>query len=96
MTSAGCASSIPHAHLQSDAFAKDADEVLAAARAAGVERVLVPAWDLASSRDGLAFARRHGLPAAVGIHPHVAGRGRRGHVGGALRACHATRGRGHR
>jgi TatD DNase family protein len=61
-----------HAHLQSDAFANDADEVLTAARAAGVERVLVPAWDLASSRDGLAFARRHGLPAAVGLHPHVA------------------------
>ena len=62
-----------HAHLQSDAFANDADEVLDAARAAGVERVLVPAWDLDSSRDGLAFARRHGLPAAVGLHPHVAG-----------------------
>jgi TatD DNase family protein len=63
-----------HAHLQSEAFARDADEVLTAARAAGVERVLVPAWDLDSSRDGLAFARRHGLPAAVGLHPHVAGR----------------------
>ena len=62
-----------HAHLQSEAFAGDADEVLDAARATGVERVLVPAWDLGSSRDGLAFARRHGLPAAVGLHPHVAG-----------------------
>ncbi len=63
-----------HAHLQSEAFAGDADEVLDAARAAGVERVLVPGWDLDSSRAGLAFARRHGLPVAVGLHPHVASR----------------------
>jgi TatD DNase family protein len=61
-----------HAHLQSDAFLGDADAVLAAARAAGVERILVPAWDLPSSRDGVAFARRHGLPTSAGIHPHAA------------------------
>jgi TatD DNase family protein len=61
-----------HAHLQSDAFRGDADAVLAAARAAGVERLLVPAWDVPSTRDGLAFARRHGLPTSAGIHPHAA------------------------
>jgi TatD DNase family protein len=62
-----------HAHLQAEAFARDADEVLASARAAGVERLLVPAWDVASTRAGLAFGRRHGLPTTAGIHPHAAG-----------------------
>jgi len=61
-----------HAHLQSEAFARDADAVLESARAAGVERLLVPAWDLASSQAGLTFARRHGLPTTAGIHPHEA------------------------
>jgi TatD DNase family protein len=62
-----------HAHLQSEAFVGDADAVLAAARTAGVERLLIPAWDLASTHAGIAFARRHGLPTSAGIHPHVAG-----------------------
>jgi TatD DNase family protein len=61
-----------HAHLQSEAFARDADEVLADARAAGIERLLVPGWDLPSSRAGLELARRLDLPTSVGIHPHVA------------------------
>lgn len=61
-----------HAHLQSDAFAQDAAEVLDRAREAGVERLLIPAWDLPSSRSGAAFAQRHGLPTSAGVHPHVA------------------------
>ena len=61
-----------HAHLQSEAFAGDADEVLAAAHAAGVERLLIPAWDLPSTHAGLAFVRRHGLRTTAGIHPHLA------------------------
>jgi TatD DNase family protein len=61
-----------HAHLQSDAFADDADAVLAAAREAGVERVLVPAWDLESTRAGIDFVRERGLWTSAGIHPHVA------------------------
>jgi len=64
-----------HAHLQADAFARDLPDVLARAAAAGVTRILVPGWDLASSRAAVALAgERHGvrLAAAVGIHPHVA------------------------
>ncbi len=61
-----------HAHLQSEAFADDADAVLAAARAAGVERLLIPAWDLPSTLSGLTFVRRHGLKTTSGIHPHLA------------------------
>ena len=62
-----------HAHLQADAFAGDAPEVLAAARLAGVARMLVPGWDVATSRASLAFARgRPGLLGTAGAHPHVA------------------------
>jgi TatD DNase family protein len=62
-----------HAHLQSDAFATDLEEVLAAALGAGVERLLVPGWDAASSAAALGLARAHDrLDAAAGIHPHDA------------------------
>ncbi|MDQ2673663.1 MAG: TatD family hydrolase [Chloroflexota bacterium] len=44
------------------------------AREAGIERILVPGWDLASSEAALELATRHPeiLHAAVGIHPHDA------------------------
>lgn len=48
--------------------------MLARAVAAGIERMLVPGYDLPSSRAAIELARRHaGLHAAVGIHPHFAG-----------------------
>lgn len=62
-----------HAHLQANAFAADADLVLGAARLAGVERLLAPGWDLASSRDSVALAERWPrVDASAGIHPHAA------------------------
>ncbi|MEI8333725.1 MAG: TatD family hydrolase [Chloroflexota bacterium] len=62
-----------HSHLQTEPFRDDLDEVLAAAREAGVERILVPGVDLATSRSAIAVVDRHAwLDAAVGIHPHVA------------------------
>lgn len=61
-----------HAHLQADAFSGDADEVLAASRAGGVERLLVPGWDLASSAASRDLALRTGVDASAGIHPHAA------------------------
>jgi TatD DNase family protein len=62
-----------HAHLQAPRFAHDADAVLAAAHQAGVERLLDPGWDLASSEAALALARRYAwVDAAVGVHPHDA------------------------
>lgn len=61
-----------HCHLQAGAFAVDAADVLAGARAAGVERVLVPGYDVASSREAIALARTLGVDASAGIHPHVA------------------------
>ncbi|HUG48637.1 MAG TPA: TatD family hydrolase [Candidatus Limnocylindria bacterium] len=62
-----------HAHLQADAFAADARDVAAAARLAGVERLLVPGWDAVSSAKGLALARDLRGDGSAGIHPHVAG-----------------------
>jgi TatD DNase family protein len=61
-----------HAHLQADAFDADGDAVLLAAWEAGVERLLIPAWDLPSTVSGLEFVRRHGLRTTTGIHPHIA------------------------
>lgn len=62
-----------HVHLQAAAFADDAPAVAEAARADGVERMLVPGWDLESSRASIALAEALGVDASVGIHPHVAG-----------------------
>ncbi len=47
---------------------------MARAAAAGVERLLVPGYDLPSSRRALELARQHPavIRAAVGIHPHFA------------------------
>ena len=62
-----------HSHLQAEAFAADADEVIAAAQLAGVERILAPGWDVASSASSVALAARHEtVDATVGVHPHVA------------------------
>ncbi len=62
-----------HGHLQADRFADDVDQVVEAARLAGVERLLVPGWDPASSREAIALVDRFSwLDAAVGVHPHVA------------------------
>jgi TatD DNase family protein len=62
-----------HCHLQADRFDDDLDEVLAAAREAGLERILVPGWNGWSSTAALELATRHSwLDAAVGVHPHDA------------------------
>jgi TatD DNase family protein len=62
-----------HCHLQADRFHADVDLVLGAARLAGVERILVPGWDIASSRRALELVEHFPwLDAAVGVHPHDA------------------------
>ncbi len=64
-----------HCHLQADRFDGDVEPVLLAARAAGVERILVPGWNIASSERTLDLVERHPwLHAAVGVHPHDAAR----------------------
>ncbi len=62
-----------HCHLNADRFEGDADQVIGAARLAGVERVLVPGGNVASSERALACVERFAwLDAAVGVHPHDA------------------------
>jgi TatD DNase family protein len=60
-----------HAHL--DACAEPADELVARALEAGVERIVSVGSGLDSCRETLAIAGRHdGVFAALGIHPHQA------------------------
>ena len=62
-----------HGHVNADRFADDVELVLGAARLAGVERILVPGWNRASSERALALVDRFAwLDAAVGVHPHDA------------------------
>jgi TatD DNase family protein len=62
-----------HGHLNADRFAEDVEAVLDRARAAGVERILVPGWNVSSSERALDLvARWPWLDAAVGVHPHDA------------------------
>jgi TatD DNase family protein len=62
-----------HCHLQADRFSADVDEVIVAARLAGVERILVPGWNGWSCDAALKLVGRHPwLDAAVGVHPHDA------------------------
>jgi TatD DNase family protein len=63
-----------HCHLQDVAFDADRDAVLARANAAGIEHLLVPGFDVPSSRAAIALARRypHIVSAAAGVHPHFA------------------------
>ena len=62
-----------HCHLNADRFEGDVEAVLAAARAAGLERILVPGWNVASCRRAMALVERFDwLDAAVGVHPHDA------------------------
>ncbi len=62
-----------HAHLDDRRFSDDLDAVLARASAAGIERILSCAEDLASSERTVLIARRHAaVRVAVGVHPHRA------------------------
>jgi TatD DNase family protein len=63
-----------HAHLQHAQFDLDRGAVIERAVAAGIERILVPGWDVPSSEAALELADRHApvVVAAVGVHPHDA------------------------
>ena len=62
-----------HCHLNAERFAGDEAAVLERARAAGVERVLVPGWNVASCVRALELVDRFPwLDASVGVHPHDA------------------------
>jgi TatD DNase family protein len=63
-----------HAHLQHARFDADRGAVIERALDAGIERILVPGWDVSSSEAALELAVRHPdvVHPAVGVHPHDA------------------------
>jgi TatD DNase family protein len=62
-----------HGHLNAERFAGDEAVVLSRARQAGLERILVPGWNVASSRRALELLEAFDwLDGAVGVHPHDA------------------------
>ena len=64
-----------HCHVNSERFADDAEVVLDVAHATGVERVLVPGWNVASCERARELADRvDWIDIAVGVHPHDAAR----------------------
>lgn len=62
-----------HCHIHEDSYAFDADETLARARAAGVEKVIVVGTSSKDSELTVAFAKeRETVWASIGLHPHDA------------------------
>lgn len=63
-----------HAHIQMRQFASDRADVIAAAFAEGIERMVAPGVDVETSRAAIALAEAYPgrIFAAVGTHPHDA------------------------
>ena len=62
-----------HCHLNADRFDGDVAEVIERARSTGLERILVPGWNVRSCERALELAGEHPwLDASVGVHPHDA------------------------
>lgn len=60
-----------HCHLTYDGLHERADEVIAAARAAGVDRMISVGTTPDDARKAIALAERHdNVYATVGVHPH--------------------------
>lgn len=62
-----------HAHLDSERYDSDREAVIRRALNAGVQ-IITMGTDLESSAQAVELARRYGLYAAVGVHPHEAKR----------------------
>jgi TatD DNase family protein len=63
-----------HCHIDLEHFDADREAVLARARAAGVDSIIIPGIDLAQNQAALALAEQEtGLFVAVGVHPNSAG-----------------------
>lgn len=70
-----------HAHYDSRQFHSDRDQVLSALPAQGVELVVNPGCDLASSQTAVELAERYPFVyAAVGVHPEDCGDWEDGHI----------------
>lgn len=64
-----------HAHLDMSAFDEDRTEVVARAKAAGVDTIIIVGSDLASSQKAIKLTEGYpGTFATVGFHPHEVSR----------------------
>ncbi len=62
-----------HSHVDDSRFDGDRDQVIARAKARGLNYILNPGCDLATSKAALDLAQRYDMVyAAVGVHPHEA------------------------
>jgi TatD DNase family protein len=62
-----------HCHLQDRRFKGETEKVVRDAKEYGVEKILVPGWDLRSSKEAVAFSEKFdNVFAACGVHPHDA------------------------
>lgn len=59
-------------NLTNKRFARDLDDVLARARAAGVGQLIVTGTSVSASQSAAELAAEHGLLATAGVHPHDA------------------------
>jgi TatD DNase family protein len=63
-----------HCHLNFKYFQDKLDKTVAEAKAAGVEKIIIPGSDLQNSQLAIEIAQKYeGIFAAVGVHPHHAG-----------------------
>ena len=62
-----------HCHLQDRRFKRDVEKVIREASECGVDKILVPGWDLRSSREAVVIAEKFSnVFASCGVHPHDA------------------------
>ncbi len=62
-----------HCHLNLDNFTGDLDEVIFRSLEAGIEKIIIPGVDLASSQKAIEISQKYqSCYAAVGIHPNYA------------------------
>jgi TatD DNase family protein len=81
-----------HCHLDAADFDADRDSVVAAARAAGVATIVIPAVDAGNFERVRALAHRHDLSYALGIHPMCTGNAGEADLLALRRALEAHRG----
>ena len=59
-----------HCHLNHESFDDDIDAILDRAKASEIKNIVVPGWNIASSKKAIALSENHpGIFAAVGFHP---------------------------
>ena len=65
-----------HAHLNSEEYSTDLEEVFNRAKGAGVETIIVPGTTVETSLEAIALSEEYpSVYACVGIHPHDASKG---------------------